>query len=160
MHRVFLSLGSNIRPEVNLGKAIDLLHGRGRVLALSSAWQSPPTAGEGPDFLNACALLSTGIPPHRLKEELIQPIETALGRIRSADKHAPRTIDIDILMVDDEPANLDRWAQAYVVIPMSELAPDLEHPLEHRNLSVVAREARIRTRIEPRPDVLNRKTGG
>ncbi len=104
LHRYYLNIGSNIEPEINLPKTIDLLARHGEVQAVSNAWQSHPIGASGPDFMNACVLLSTQLDPQELKSKIISFIETSLGRVRSVDKNAPRTIDIDIIMVDDRAA--------------------------------------------------------
>lgn len=153
-YQVYLSLGSNIQPEINLLKAIELLRGLGEVAATSSAWESAAIGSRGPNFLNACVLFLTTNHPDQLREKITLPLETALGRVRSEDKYAPRTIDIDIMMLDGKPTNLERWNYAYVVLPMSELMPDFKHPLTHKRLAVVAQNLRKQIQIERRPNVL------
>ncbi len=132
---------------------MDLLRGLGEILSISSAWESEAIGSNGPNFLNACVLFRTETPPDRLKDQIIRPVEAALGRVRTADKYAPRTIDIDVMMIDGEPTNLERWNHPYVVLPMAELAPDLPHPLTHENLSSAAQTYRERIWIVPRPDI-------
>jgi 2-amino-4-hydroxy-6-hydroxymethyldihydropteridine diphosphokinase len=154
LHRYYLSIGSNIGPQTNLPKAVDLLARYGEIQAVSNAWQSHPIGASGPDFMNACVLLSTQLDPQELKGKIISFIETSLGRIRSVDKNAPRPIDIDIIMVDDRPLNLDRWDNAFVVLPMAELAPGLIHPTKHQMLSLVAERTSVQTWIVKRQDIL------
>ncbi len=153
-HKVYLSIGSNIDPETNLPRAIDLLAQYGQVQAVSSAWESHAVGSSGPNFLNASALLLTNIEPGELKDRLVNPVESALGRVRTKDKNAPRTIDVDVVMVDGEAFNLDRWDSAFVLLPISELLPDAPHPLTHRKLREAAEEARRKTWIVERPGLL------
>jgi 2-amino-4-hydroxy-6-hydroxymethyldihydropteridine pyrophosphokinase len=112
VHRVYLSLGSNIQPEENLPKAINLLSERGKILKLSSAWESRAVGSNGPNFLNACVLFSTQLLYAELKAQVAHPIEAQLGRKRTEDKYAPRTIDIDIILFDNESCNEKFWNQA------------------------------------------------
>jgi 2-amino-4-hydroxy-6-hydroxymethyldihydropteridine diphosphokinase len=157
-HDVYLILGSNIAPEANLPRALALLAEYGKVRAVSGAWESHAVGSEGPNFLNASVLIQTEIEPADLKVKLVQPIEDSLGRLRTADKNAPRTIDVDVMMVDQEPSNLDRWDHAFVLLPISELMPNTPHPLSGKALRDAADEARRRTWIVPRPDLLKPTT--
>ncbi len=159
-HRFYLSIGSNIQPEINLPKTIVLLYEYGTIQIISNAWESHAVGGNGPNFLNACALFSTPVSPKELKYKIIRSIETTLGRVRSRDKNAPRTIDIDIIMVDDEPCSLENWKNPFVVLPMAELVPELKHPIEHQKLSVVAKRMSSQTWIKKRPEILKFRISG
>jgi len=153
-HSVYLGIGSNIEPEANLPKAIDALTQYGEVQAVSSVWESHAVGSSGPNFLNASVLLKTEIAPSDLKQRLVNPIEAALGRVRTADKNAARTIDIDVMMVDGEPFNLDRWDNAFVLLPIAELLPEAPHPITHEPLREAAERARQNTWIVERPGLL------
>ena len=89
MHQVYLSLGANIQPELNLPKAIQLLRKHGDILKVSSVWESEAVGSTGPNFLNACILFSTSLEAADLKDRVLRAIEAQLGRQRSADKNAP-----------------------------------------------------------------------
>ncbi len=154
-HSVYLSIGSNIDPEVNLPRAIDRLAQYGRVQAVSGVWESHAVGSSGPNFLHASVLLLTEIAPQDLKRLLVDPVETALGRVRTADKNAPRTIDVDVMMIDGEAFNLDRWDNAFVLLPIAELLPDAPHPLSNQKLRDAAEDARRKTWIVERPGVLH-----
>ncbi len=156
LHKVYLSLGSNISPEVNLPRAIAMLAEYGRVEAVSKAWESQAVGSNGPNFINASVLLLTDIPPEDLKERLSRSIEARLGRVRSEDKNAPRPIDVDVMMVDGEPYNLDRWNEAFVLLPIAELMPNASHPITYEHLQDAAERARHLTWIVERPGLLNR----
>jgi 2-amino-4-hydroxy-6-hydroxymethyldihydropteridine diphosphokinase len=155
VHEAYLNIGSNIEPERHLREAIHLLHEHGQVKAVSSAWQSHAFGSNGPDFLNACILFLTSLEARELKEDIIRPIEARLGRVRSGNKYAPRTIDIDIILFDHEPFSGEFWSNAFVVVPLAELLPDFHHPLNYERLSRVAEHMRRQTWIVARPDVLN-----
>ncbi len=153
-HSVYLVIGSNIEPETNLPRAIEMLAGYGTVQAVSSVWESHAVGSAGPNFLNASALLLTAMPPSELRDRLVRPIENGLGRVRTDDKNAPRTIDIDVMMVDGEPCKLDRWDNAFVLLPIAELLPDTQHPITGEPLPQAAERARKHTWIVQRPGLL------
>lgn len=155
LHEAYLNIGSNIEPERNLREAIRLLGEHGKVVAVSNAWQSHAFGSDGPDFLNVCILFLTPLEAPELKEQIIRPIEAALGRVRGPDKYAPRTIDIDIILFDEEPFIGEFWSNAFVVVPLADLLPDFHHPFNYERLVHVAAHMRRQTWIEARPDVLN-----
>jgi 2-amino-4-hydroxy-6-hydroxymethyldihydropteridine diphosphokinase len=122
----YIGLGSNIEPEKNLPLAAAALAAQTHLLALSSAWKSPAIGTHGPDFYNAAAKIHTPqSDPDALKLALLRPIEASLGRIRTADKFAPRTIDLDILVFDDQILDPDIWKYAYLALPLAEIAPNI-----------------------------------
>lgn len=155
MHQAYLSLGSNIQPEANLPKAIDLLYERGELLKISSAWESAAVGSNGPNYLNACVLFSTPLLYAELKDQVAHPIEAELGRKRSEDKYAPRTIDIDIILFDDESCNDKFWNQAFVVIPLAEIYPEFRNPLTRERITETATRLRQTIWLETRPEVLS-----
>jgi 2-amino-4-hydroxy-6-hydroxymethyldihydropteridine diphosphokinase len=155
VHQAYLSLGSNIQPEMNLPKAIDLLLEYGEVHRVSSAWESEAVGSEGPNFLNACVLFITPLLYPELKEQVIHPIEAKLGRKRSADKYAPRTIDIDIVLFDDQSCNDKFWKQAFVVVPFAEIYPNYQSPLAQESIVETASRLRQKVWMETRPEVLS-----
>jgi 2-amino-4-hydroxy-6-hydroxymethyldihydropteridine diphosphokinase len=138
-HRACLSLGSNIAPELHLPQAIERLHAVGRVAAVSRVWQSPAIgAADQPDYCNVAVLLET----ERSATELIdcdgplRAIEAALGRVRSPEnRHAARTIDIDLTLFDREERCLGRkcvpdpdlFDRSCIAVPLAEL-PGVELP--------------------------------
>jgi 2-amino-4-hydroxy-6-hydroxymethyldihydropteridine diphosphokinase len=145
--RAWLLLGSNIDPAVHLAKAVEMLARRAAVEAVSSAWQSPPADGRSqPDYLNAAVLLRTGLSPEALAAGVIAPIENALGRKRTADKFAPRTIDIDLALYDDRQGifaggplpHPDLLRRAYFALPLAEISPDKVHPATGETLRAIA----------------------
>ena len=152
-HIYYLNIGSNIEPEINLPKTINLLAKHGDVKAISNAWESRSTGTNGPNFLNACIIYYAPLSLKELKEKVIRFIETSLGRRRSSNKNAPRTIDIDIIMVDNKPLNLERWNNPFVVLPMAEIMPGLIHPIRHQTLTRVAEGMSSQTWIVKRPNI-------
>ena len=144
-HEAYLNIGSNIDPERNLRESIRLLREHGQVKAVSNVWQSHAFGSDGPDFLNACLLFLTPLDASVLKEQIIRPIEATLGRVRGPDKYAPRTIDIDIILFDDEPFGWEFWSNAFVVVPLADLLPNFHHPFSYEKLAHVANHMRRQT---------------
>ena len=158
-HRAYLSLGSNIQPRVNLVRAVQLLQNYGKVEEISSAWESKSVGAEGPNYLNACISFTTLFNKMELKEQIIRPIEEKLGRKRSGNKFAPRTIDIDIVLFDDQSCDDKYWEQAFVVIPMAEIYPDYQNPVTHESTTETATRLRKGVWIEARQGVLSQLSG-
>ena len=155
-HLAYLNLGSNIRPEFNLVKAIELLQEHGQVLKVSGAWESRSVGAPGPNYLNACVLFASPFMQVELKERIIRPIEAKLERKRSRNKYSPRTIDIDIVLFDEKPYNERFWRFAFVILPLAEIHPDYLNPLTNERITQTASRLRREVWIEPRPVILSR----
>ncbi len=90
---------------------------------------------QGPDYLNCVAELGTNLSPHVLLREL-QHIEQTHGRERTF-RNAPRTLDLDLLLYGEHAIeSIDLTVphprlheRAFVLLPLYELAPDLDIPL-------------------------------
>lgn len=161
MNTVFLSLGSNIQPEFYLPAAVDRLADLGEVAAVSSFYETlavgDPTQ---PNFLNAAVILITPLSADELKQQL-SAIELSLGRQRSADPNAARTIDLDIAFFNHDTLRLgkrhipdpDILTQPYLARPLAELAPNFVHPETGQTLSAIAAPFCQRTDIWRRDDV-------
>jgi 2-amino-4-hydroxy-6-hydroxymethyldihydropteridine diphosphokinase len=109
-----------------------------------------------PDFLNAVAAILTQLAPRDLLLEL-QQIEHAAGRRRDGVRWGPRVLDLDLLVYSNETIRLPDLivphpgirVRNFVLLPLAELAPDLEVPGIGRiaSLAVDTEEPRI-TRIQ------------
>jgi 2-amino-4-hydroxy-6-hydroxymethyldihydropteridine diphosphokinase len=158
-----ISIGSNIAPARHLPLAVARLAQHCRVLAVSAAFETPAVGPPGqPTFLNAAARVTTDLSPTAFKEQVLRPIEEALGRERSGDRYAPRTIDLDLVCYcggepgEQLPPDPELWRQLHLALPMAEIASDLRHPrteepLEtacHRLLAAAATPAAYRRRPE------------
>ena len=155
MHRAYLNLGSNIQPEINLVKAVQLLQEYGEIHGISSAWESEAIGMDGPNYLNACLLFISPIIQSELKETVIRPIEAQLGRKRSKNKYTPRTIDIDIILFDEKPYNYKFWNFAFVIVPLAEIYPEYQNPIKNESIDQTAKCLRQEVWIEMRPEVLS-----
>jgi 2-amino-4-hydroxy-6-hydroxymethyldihydropteridine diphosphokinase len=158
-HLAYLNLGSNIEPEINLVKAVKLLRKYGEVQKVSSAWESRSVGAAGPNYLNACVSFLSPFMPVELKKRIIRPIEAQLGRKRSANKYVPRPIDIDIVLIDDQPYNDKFWKFAFVIIPLAEAYPEYQNPLTKESLFQTATRLRQEVWMETRPEVLSQFSG-
>jgi 2-amino-4-hydroxy-6-hydroxymethyldihydropteridine diphosphokinase len=124
-HQLCLLLGSNIQPEKNLALAVDLLRSKVKIVQGSSVWETPSVGSSGPNFLNVALLVSTALDAATFKEKIIRPFEVQLGRVRSTDKNASRTIDIDIILFDNQILDPTLWRFAHRAVPVAEILPDL-----------------------------------
>jgi len=128
LHQACLLLGSNIRAEDNLRRAVQRLQesvGILRVLRISSIWETAAVGSDGPDFLNLALLISTPLDAAALKSQVLRPLEAEMDRVRLADKNAPRPIDLDIIAFDGTPVDGLLWKHAYRASPVAELLPEL-----------------------------------
>lgn len=154
LHRAYLNLGSNIEPQLNMPKAIEMLKNYGEIKTVSNVWESRSVGYDGPNFLNACVLFLTEFQPASLKRDVIHLIEAKLGRVRGADKNMPRSMDIDVVLFDEKPImKLEYWDSPFVIVPLAELLPDFIHPIHKEKLSRYSEQLQDRVWIVKREDV-------
>jgi dihydroneopterin aldolase/2-amino-4-hydroxy-6-hydroxymethyldihydropteridine diphosphokinase len=148
VNRALVAMGSNIDSERNLRDAVQMLSRRCRLLAVSTVYETEPVGNsDQPTFLNAAALIETDRTAQDLKAEVLQAIEQALGRVRTADKNAPRTIDLDIALFGEQVLDLgprhipdpDILKHAHVAVPLADVAPEWRHPETGQTLQEIAR---------------------
>ena len=162
--KAFISLGSNIEPEINLTLAVQHLKSIGEVIAISRVYQNPavgPTPQ--PDFLNAAALVETDHKPELIRK-LLRVIEVELGRVRTEDKFAPRTIDLDLCFLGDMVIESDKIVlpdpdvliRAHLAVPLAELNPCYMHPISGEHLGLIAARLCQSADLSPRPDIAER----
>lgn len=135
---VILLLGSNIEPERNIPAALDLLSQATVIEVKSHIWETEAVGSSGPNFLNIAVRIDTAFDVDKIKKEIINPIEQELKRVRTEDKYAPRTIDIDIIIFRNQVLDPNLWEKAFIALPVSELMPDLPHPLHEVSLAQIA----------------------
>ena len=101
--RAYVGLGANLGDRAAmLTRALELLGARPgiRIDAVSSFRETDPVGYlEQPPFLNAAAAIETSLAPEDLLEALLD-VERELGRTREGPRFGPRTIDLDLLLVD------------------------------------------------------------
>lgn len=138
-----VALGSNLDSsigdrEANLRDAVDRVRGLGKVLAISSFYDTEPVGYVSqPRFLNGALLLETELEPLELMRGLLA-VERAMGRDRvGAVAKGPRVIDLDLLLhgtavMDTDELTLPHPAmqeRAFVLRPLAEIAPGMRHPV-------------------------------
>jgi 2-amino-4-hydroxy-6-hydroxymethyldihydropteridine diphosphokinase len=155
MPRCHISLGGNSGTVAEtFGRAIDRLGKNAgcSVVALSRFHQTAPVGDQAGDrFLNAAAELQTSLDPMELLD-LLQLIERELGRVRTVH-WGPRTLDLDLLYYGSQIIDSTRlivphpaaWYRRFVLDPLVEIAPDLEHPVKQATMRV------LRERLLARP---------
>jgi len=154
-HLVYIGLGSNIDPENNFNLAINKLRDVVEVLDISSVWETTPVGTAGSNFLNAVAKIRTDHSMQDLRDKVLRNIEAELGRIRTSDPNAPRSIDLDILIFDGCVIDDDIWSQVHIAFPLSELIPNLSNPDNNETLDRIADRLVHITPIQNRVDIFD-----
>lgn len=138
MNLAYVALGANLGdPASTVRAAFGALANlpESRVVHTSSLYRTAPVGlAEQPDFINAVAALETTLAPESLLDALLD-LENRFGRLR-AEKNGPRTLDLDLLLYNDQFLDLPRLQlphprlhlRAFVLQPLAEIAPELEIP--------------------------------
>ncbi|QQK74302.1 2-amino-4-hydroxy-6-hydroxymethyldihydropteridine diphosphokinase [Salicibibacter cibarius] len=134
MNTAYVALGSNIGDRAGyLQKALKEINREQtiRIFLISSIYETEPVGFESqPYFLNMAIAIKTDDPAEHLLAKL-QSIESRLDRVRNKEQNGPRTMDLDILLFNDE--NMEKnglciphprmHERAFVLVPMAEIAP-------------------------------------
>ena len=138
MNTAYVALGANLgAPAATVLAAFAALANlpESRVTHGSSLYRTAPVGlTDQPEFVNAVAELETTLAPEALLEALFD-IEERFGRVR-AEKNGPRTLDLDLLLYNDQFIDLPRLTlphprlhlRAFVLQPLAEIAPQLVIP--------------------------------
>jgi len=161
--KVYLGIGSNLgNREENIRNALSMLDETDAIAVktVSSCYETEPV---GPvkaqnEFYNVVAEVETTLGPRDLLAR-INAVEEALGRVRG-ERWGPRTIDIDILLWDEQVIDEDglhvphreMTRRAFVLVPLAEIAPDAVHPTERKTIAELASQLDDGYRVR-RPDV-------
>ena len=147
-HTVYIALGTNLGERLtNLRAALESMPPDVKVVAESHIYETPPWGYEDqPAFLNMVVKAETGLEPEPLLKYLKQ-LEAELGREQNF-RWGPRVIDLDILFYDDlviesPPLVIPHprlHERAFVLVPLSNVAPDLVHPVFHQKISALLTE--------------------
>lgn len=158
--RAFVGVGSNINPFESIFQALRELESASgvelsgistfyRTRALPAPGATRRSQGEEPDYLNGVLALRTTLNPEALSRTL-EGVEAALGRVRTSEKFASRTMDLDLLLfvppngwettpaLDTPPLHPEVRSRPFVAIPLMELAPDLVLPPDGTPLKELA----------------------
>jgi 2-amino-4-hydroxy-6-hydroxymethyldihydropteridine diphosphokinase len=147
MTRAFVSVGSNIDPAANTLRALRLLGREVRITNISTVYQTDAVGRPGaPPYYNCVVKIETETPPVQLKLEVLRRIEADLGRERTGDKFADRTIDLDLILYDELVMNTEDLAlpdpdiamRPFLAYPLLELTPGLVLPGSARPVNEIA----------------------
>jgi 2-amino-4-hydroxy-6-hydroxymethyldihydropteridine diphosphokinase len=140
IRRAVLALGSNLGERMaSLQGAVDSLADTPDVwvTAVSSVYETEPvdSPAEAKQFLNAVVLIDTTLPAATLLDRALA-IEDAFDRVRPAERNAPRTLDVDLIVVGDRRSDDDflklphprARERAFVLKPWHDLEPDAVLP--------------------------------
>lgn len=139
--KVFVAAGSNIDPLRHLRAALAGLEQSYAPLDISPAYRNKAVGFQGDDFVNLVVGFGTTDSLEQVRARL-QRIEADCGRPREAPKWAPRSMDLDILLFGNELRNEpglvlprpDLVKRPYMLKPMADIAPDVEHPTLQRTM--------------------------
>lgn len=137
MVRAYVGLGSNVGDRLahlrSAAQALCATEGV-EVVASSSVYETVAVGPPQPDFLNAVVAIDTTVAPRELVAEL-KRIEREVGRT-PGERWGPREVDLDLLLhgssVTDEPdlrvPHAELVRRAFVLVPLAEIAPDVDVP--------------------------------
>jgi 2-amino-4-hydroxy-6-hydroxymethyldihydropteridine diphosphokinase len=151
MAGIYLSLGSNLGNRgANIALALRLLPPLCRVEAVSPLYETSPVGVEGaqPPYYNAACKIVTGLAPELLLQHA-KRVEYEIGR-RPSVRHAPRPIDIDLILYNDLVQVSETLAlphasfmeRAFVLQPLLDLGPDLIDPRSGERLDAALSRVR------------------
>jgi 2-amino-4-hydroxy-6-hydroxymethyldihydropteridine diphosphokinase len=144
MPEVFIGAGSNADPERRLNLALTELERRFGSVRCSNVYRSAAVGEPAADYLNLVVALQTELAVDSVREQL-QAIETLAGRARI--RSSVCELDLDLLAYGrrvDAERRLPRpglFVLPFVLVPLAELAPELEHPVTGERCGTVARQA-------------------
>ena len=134
--KAFLCLGSNINPKRHIRFAIQRLQKDFEHVVTSNLYKSSAVGFDGDDFLNMAVMLKTNLSLSELLK-YTDVLEQKAGRIRVArGNYDSRTLDVDVVMFGNltgehkgrQWPSEDIQDNAHVLLPMSEIAGDRDHP--------------------------------
>ncbi len=148
MHLVYIGIGSNLaNPLQQINVAIDALKrlsDDGKVIC-SPLYQTHPMvdetpgttaySAEQPDYINGVVKINSSLEPLQLLDKL-QEIEQAQGRKRTHERWTARTLDLDVLLFDNDIIDHPRLTvphygikqRNFVIYPLTDLDDNLVLP--------------------------------
>ena len=159
---VYLGLGSNIERERHLGAGLDALAAMLRDMRCSTVFESQAVGIKSGPFFNLVVTGLTDLPLLELDRRL-KFIEADNGRYAPDRKGLP--LDIDVLMYGDLHGSFDGLVlpraeilkNAFVLWPLSLIAPELVHPGAGKSMAQMWQQAQIDQVLEPVPFTWNGK---
>jgi 2-amino-4-hydroxy-6-hydroxymethyldihydropteridine diphosphokinase len=162
--RAYVGLGSNVGDRLgHLRSAVAALRANEKIVVtdVSSVYETDPVGPAQPDFLNAAVAVDTDLSPQEMMR-VLKAIERDIGRV-PRERWGPREIDLDLLVYGDRRIDSDDLvvphpqiaARAFVLVPLTELAPALDVPGVGDASSLLARLGREGVRIFGPKDLLS-----
>ncbi len=151
MATAFIALGANIgNREENLRMALRGLTRMARVETVSSLYESDAVGSAQPSFYNAVCGVETGLEPQSLLR-FLKSLEHEMGRRSGGPHWGPRPIDLDILLYDERVLEAEELVvphprmteRAFVLVPLSEIAPDVRDPVAGKTAAELAPSADV-----------------
>ena len=162
MIRLYILLGGNLgnKAEVFSDARARLNEMVGKTTALSAVYETEPWGFESDDiFWNQVLEISTSLSPEEILHQT-QLIEIELGRIRKSKQYDSRIIDIDILFYGNRIINQENLViphpriqvRKFVLVPLSEIVPDLIHPVFQKSILQLLAECTDLLKVSPIPN--------
>lgn len=157
MSQIVLGVGSNIERNQHVSMALDRLQAQWGDLIISPVYESPGNIASSTTdisfYYNLVVIFQTDMDALKIKK-ILKKIEDDLGRERDSDNVA---IDLDILLIDNWTGELDGGTVPhadiercpYVLRPLADLLPDMEHPLSKKKFSELWRESHSEKNLTP-----------
>lgn len=151
MANVYIGLGSNLGDrKKNITNATVILGSvMGDIKILSSIYETKPWGFSSDNlFLNAVILIETDCTPETCLQ-MAKRIEEEMGRTYAHhERYEDRVIDIDILLYDDITIYTEKLTiphpliqeRKFVLQPLSEIAPELIHPVLNKPIKDLLEE--------------------
>jgi 2-amino-4-hydroxy-6-hydroxymethyldihydropteridine diphosphokinase len=144
-HQVYIGIGSNLgNKRENYREALERIAKlpKTRIIKESSVYESQPHGDSKEWYINGVIEIETELKPELLLNKF-KNIERAMGRKKVRKKWGARIIDIDILLYDSLVMNKkslkiphpEMHQRKFVLIPLSELAPQVIHPVLSASIS-------------------------
>lgn len=156
-HHYFLLLGGNEGNEAMLFEQAKLLMEAqiGKIVNQSSLYQSPAWGFKSNDFINQAVELISQLSPIVVMQKILQ-VEQDLGRKRSIGGYAARSIDIDILLIDNLVINENSLIiphprlqeRKFALLPLNEIAENQTHPLFKQRISTLLNQCNDHSQVE------------
>jgi len=156
---VYVGVGSNVGNALDhCRRAIEAIgaDSRNRLLQCSPFYRTEPVGKKDQDwFINGVVAAETSLNPHEFLAFLLG-IERQMGRERG-ERWGPRVIDLDILLFGDKVLNEGGFQiphprlpeRRFVLIPLRDIAPRLEHPVLHKTIAAILSELETDEKVLP-----------
>jgi 2-amino-4-hydroxy-6-hydroxymethyldihydropteridine diphosphokinase len=157
VHQLFLSLGGNLGNKREIfADAVEMVGKKiGNPVKVSSLYESPPWGFRSKNlFWNQVLLVETVLSPLEVLGK-IRIIENSFGRKRIPGRYLSRKMDIDILLYDDLILRTDDLTiphyhlanRKFILLPLSEIAPDVVHPQSGEKISQLCLQCADQTKM-------------